>query len=514
MNIKVVRALLKARYTNEFKLNQLFNKTHRNIQAMMMPISLIIIIFAIAVPVALFTHEIAMIGLEQWIPILFWLVCHIVLLVFNAFIVYPNFFDFQDFGLLRSLPIKLSTIIFSRFLFWYLIEVIIVAIVIFPALVVAGYTTSQIPLALSWLVMLSLIAPAVTLAVSLVVCIIAVKISQLFKQSKTVYNSVNLVMILLIATAPVITTGQFMQLDLSDIFSGTNIIYLLIRLENITVPFTDATSVFSWVLISLVVVTLTLSYVVFDFNRLNVSLENRSIHEHKVQNKQRSMMSALIHKELKLFLNVSIYLLNTAFMIISVPIAVVVLFFLPVSTVDLILLGLKDYLPLLPIIMGGILSMTNTTSVSLSLEGKHINLLKSLPVSSEQIYKSKVYFNHMLFIPPTLFSCLMVIFILKLQLFDAVFLVVIPVLMVIFSGWLGMLFNSLFQKYLWDNETQVVKQSIAVLLNILTVIALSFAGAYAVMVWSSLGDWLFIGLIILLTCVAKILLYKQPIKSI
>lgn len=514
MSFNLLKTLLKVRFTNEFKLNQIVNKNHRNSHMIMMLISILILITTVIMSLTLFTSQLVQFGLGQWIPLIYWLMCHILLLIFNAFIIYPNFFDFQDFDLLRSLPIRLSTILVSRFLFWYLIEAVLVFTICIVPLLSFGYALSLVPFSLVWLLLLSSIAPAVTIALSLLACGLALKVSQHFKRSKTVYNLLNLSVILLIAVIPIITTIKLVQLDLSTMLSGANIIYLLIRLENITIPFTNLTSILSWLLISLVIVFGSLTYLIYDFNQLNVRLHNNSLDQVKSQKKQRTVMSALIHKELRLFLNVSVYLFNTAIIIITVPIAVSILFFLPENIVDLIRLGIQAYLPLLPIILAGTLALMNTTSVSLSLEGKHINSLSALPIGQDKIYQSKVYFNHILFIPPTLLSCMMLIIVLELGLMDSFFLILVPVLMVVFSGWVGMLFNSLFQNYLWDNETQVVKQSVPVLLSLLTLIAVSIVGGFMVISWEQVGLWLFIGLLIFLIFLSKSILYKQPIKSI
>ena len=44
---------------------------------------------------------------------------------------------------------------------------------------------------------------------------------------------------------------------------------------------------------------------------------------------------------------------------------------------------------ILPLILGALIMMTCTTSVSLSLEGKNLWILKSLPITKEEIYKGK-----------------------------------------------------------------------------------------------------------------------------
>ena len=59
---------------------------------------------------------------------------------------------------------------------------------------------------------------------------------------------------------------------------------------------------------------------------------------------------------------------------------------------------------ILPLILGALIMMTCTTSVSLSLEGKNLWILKSLPITKEEIYKGKMLFNLLLQIPTALIS--------------------------------------------------------------------------------------------------------------
>lgn len=105
--------------------------------------------------------------------------------------------------------------------------------------------------------------------------------------------------------------------------------------------------------------------------------------------------------------------------------------------------------------------MTCTTSVSLSLEGKNLWILKSLPITKEEIYKGKMLFNLLLQIPTALISSALLAVRFRVTGMTLITLFVYPVAAAFAGTVWGLFINLKLPVYNWTNETTVVKQSAA-----------------------------------------------------
>ena len=87
-----------------------------------------------------------------------------------------------------------------------------------------------------------------------------------------------------------------------------------------------------------------------------------------------------------------------------------------------------------PFAIAAAISMTCTTCVSLSLEGKNVWIIKSLPIAPKMIYDSKILMNLSLSIPASLISAVLLIIGLKLDVWSSLFIVITPITYSLFSA--------------------------------------------------------------------------------
>ncbi|XJS11098.1 hypothetical protein ACF3NG_02205 [Aerococcaceae bacterium WGS1372] len=513
MTIKQCFALMKVRLTNELKLNTIFNNNHRTNRSIAMFVGIILLYITILGQLGFYSYQLNQTGLGTWLPYLTFLLVHLSLLYFNAFMMYGEFFAFKDIDLLRSLPISLMGLIISRFTYLYLLESLALLLISPGILFTWGILSSRYSETVFWWLALGLFAPLLTIGISLIVSMVAIRFSQLLSQSKAAYNLINLLIIFFVSALPIIKTLQWTKVNWGELF-GPRIWLLLARFQTFQIPMSQRKSIVAWIGASILIIIVALVSFHRYFDQLTVSLINQPTQQRKAETKQRTQLQSMIIKEFRLFFSLPVYFMNTAFMMISLPIGLIALILLPEYLRQIVISGLRDYMAYLAIILAGLVSITNTTAVSLSLEGKHINWLLSLPISPSMIYRSKVYFNLILFIPPTLLSSLLTIYILKLEGTDLVFTLLIPLTMVIFSSWLGILLNSYFQNFLWDNEAQVVKQSVAVIVNLLVIFGVCTLAWVMVSALDDWGSWLLVVSLATATYGIKQLVYQQAIQSI
>ena len=207
-----------------------------------------------------------------------------------------------------------------------------------------------------------------------------------------------------------------------------------------------------------------------------------------------SVSRAILHKEWRHFLGSPVYLTNLGLgVIMTFALAAAGVLFrgklMPVLE-NLTLQGLDvgAYLPLIIcVILGFLISMMFISAPSVSLEGKSLWILKSMPVSSRKILDAKLRFHILLTTPVTVLAGLALALTYGCDGVGTVLCVLVPGLLTLLSGVLGMVCGLKWAKLDWINEAYPCKQSMAAFLTMFgmmglcIVMAVGFALASAVM---------------------------------
>ncbi|NLF80541.1 MAG: hypothetical protein GX572_05045 [Clostridia bacterium] len=183
--------------------------------------------------------------------------------------------------------------------------------------------------------------------------------------------------------------------------------------------------------------------------------------------RRRGRVAALISKELRRYFGSTIYLLNTGFGLIMATVFTIALLIGGNRWFgDILVLGQSS--GLLPFVLLFIYSFCAGTcyiaACSISLEGRHIDLLKAQPLPVMEIFAAKILTNIIVTLPLTFVCSLAAALYLRLAFIDALIVVLIPSLVCLMSASIGLAINLALPRLDWDNETQVVKQSMASLL--------------------------------------------------
>ena len=117
--------------------------------------------------------------------------------------------------------------------------------------------------------------------------------------------------------------------------------------------------------------------------------------------------------------------------------------------------------PFIIMVIAFTMLMSNTAGSSISLEGKNLWILKTLPVDIKKVLKSKVLFNILVILPISIISLVIVFFTFNLTLTELLIGILFEILISIFVGEFGIIINLKYPKINYINETQVVKQSLS-----------------------------------------------------
>ncbi|MBQ9891180.1 MAG: hypothetical protein IJM39_07200 [Firmicutes bacterium] len=211
-------------------------------------------------------------------------------------------------------------------------------------------------------------------------------------------------------------------------------------------------------------------------SRSFIRISTRTEKQHMVQYREKRARqsgegAALLRKEFKRFTGSAVYMLNCGLGTLLMPIAAIVILVNMKDIRNLLemakangLEGLLAYVPLIAAAMVCFISTMNDLSApSISLEAKNLWLLKSLPVSTDSIFRAKKNLNNVCTIIPALILLAVAAFVLKMNIVDAAAAAVLVVLFIMFCSAAGLAVNLKMPNLNWTNETVAVKQSGSVL---------------------------------------------------
>jgi ABC-2 type transport system permease protein len=382
-------------------------------------------------------------------------------------------FDFKDFDFVMSLPFKFITVVISRLLLLYLINLPTVLIIMWPAGVAYCMLTGWDSISFFMNVVGALLIPFIPITCAAAVGTIIAFIAQGFRKSKVIN-------IILMFTALI----GFMAASFSMNSAG-NRSALTAAVGNISSIYPPAVFfekgiweknlVYLLLFIFVSVGSLLLFLLVFTkyFLRLNSLLlkkaPSRGYKTGKI--KGGTPFQALFIKELKRYFASVNYVLNTGFGPVLLTVMCIVQLFLKPAQLDG-LLGMEgsiDYLKhFIPQFIGFCIAMTCISASSLSLEGKNLWLIKSLPVTAKTIFRSKIALNLVMTIPFCIIDGILLAIGLKLDLSEVLSLLILPIAISFYTSVSGLYFNLLLPKLDWSTEIAVIKQSIAVMVTMFT----------------------------------------------
>ena len=186
--------------------------------------------------------------------------------------------------------------------------------------------------------------------------------------------------------------------------------------------------------------------------------------------KKGSLLGSLVGKEFKRYFLTPIYVLNTIIGPIFIVIATVAICILGVSGLENMMqmpLPTEFAFGMLTVMFVMFTSLTMISASAISLEGKHLWVLKSLPICAKTLLFAKALPNLLLTAPILLVCSAAISIVLKFQFVQGLLFVLIPIIMSVIVSFGGLLINLKFPRLDWVDETSAVKQSMSVLLAML-----------------------------------------------
>ena len=518
-------SLLKAILTQDMNLFKYKTKSNSSkLKKLILPIILFIIIsFSIGSLLFSFFEELAKYHLSYVMLSLILFFLAIFTLIEGVFKSQSILFDCKDNELLFSLPIKRRTIIFIRIIKLLIFEYLLNFMFLLPTYVIYIYFEhpgiSFYFLSILMIILLPIIPTIIACFIGYIIKLVASKMK--FKRLIQVILTTSFVLVYLYFS---MNMDSFMESIVKNATSINDIINKIYYPVGIYISLIDKFDILKFIILLLINVIPFLLFILIgqlfyfkiisDSNNKKVKKRNKEIII-----KQKSSLMALTKKELKRYTSSAVFMFNTSFGLIIGLIFTIVLCLKGKSMIVKMLsnYGVSDNVGLNILFYGILLFTLCSTSISsssISLEGRTINITKSLPIDYKDIFKSKILMCFIIEVPFALVSSLLFIIFHKVSIIFILELFLLIFMIIIFNSTVGLLINLKYPKLNCNNDTEVVKQSMSSLIStligfvsfIITIVLIVICNNY-------FNLFIIVGVHLFLLFIVNIILYSLLMKK-
>lgn len=483
--MKKVFSLLKACMTSDMNLFKLKSKKNKKSNNLLVAVLLMLVfMFSIFSNVNNLFQKVAEYHLQSLLLVLFSFMTSLMVIIEGVYKTGPLIFNCRDDQLLLSLPIDRKLVLFVRIFKFYVFELIFNSLFMIP--IMADYVlwadNVNSTFYLTSVIML-FIMPIIPIIISCIIGLITSSLSSKFKFKNLTQILLSMIFLLGIL---------FVTMNLESIFeyfvmNSNSLSDILKKIYYPAAVYLDLINDFNlfelikFILINILIYILGILILNKYYFKINSGLKrvvsNKKVNVEDLNIKQNSKNNSLIKKELNIFFKTPVFIVNAGFslvlfIVMSIMLCIKFDGFMNtlVSTKDFVFL--KDLLvsnvPLIILLLVIMASfMTSITSSLISLEGKNISLLKSLPLKTKDILLSKIKACLILTTPVLFIGDIIMIIRFKIGIIPSIFILILSVLLPLTSHFIGILINLKYPKLDFENSAEVVKQSMSSFISVM-----------------------------------------------
>ena len=394
----------------------------------------------------------------------------------SIFTIKTQIYDSKDNELLLSLPIEPKYIFISRLLFLFIVNYLLEAMVMLPAMVVYGILIGYNVMGFIYSVVIFLAIPFLTLSVSsLIAWIISILATKI--KNKTLVTTALFVVVFgaYMYFTSMLGSGVNPEEGTSIDMSGFRDAFL-IGWGAKAMTYGDTVSFLLFVVSC--IIPAIIAFLILNRSFVKIITANRGTVKIKYKEKAEKaegVFKTFVKKEMKRFVSSTSYMINAGMGIIMTVVFTVMIC---VTGNEMLLefaeLEIESFIPA---VCFGLLalgsSMVLISTPSISLEDRHLWIAQSLPVRGGHVLLSKVCSHIIITTPPLVICSIALSIVFKLSILDFAAHLFAIVTVTAFFAYFGMLLGLLFPKFDWQNENVAVKQGFAI-----------FGAMFGGMVWA------------------------------
>ncbi|MBQ6494630.1 MAG: hypothetical protein IJI49_01360 [Bacilli bacterium] len=444
----------------------------------------------------------------------------------------PLIFNCKDDDLLLSLPIKRKTILFIRILKFYIFELLYNSLFLLPIMIAYIRWAENITWTyfLTSIIML-LFLPIIPIILSCILGAITSSLTSRFKYKNAA--QIILSMILLVGILLISFNSENIMNYLIKHANGIN--DLIIKIYYPAGIYAKLITNFNikelllFIIINIVILTLSIYILSKFYFKINSRLKKITTSKKtKINNliiKQRSKTYSLIKKELNTFFKTPVFIINSGFALVLFILTAIIITYkfdsiIPILTSKEGGLGLSKELLnnnisiLILVLISLTAYMTSITNSVISLEGKNINILKSLPIKIKTILMSKIYSCLIITTPVLLIGNIILFIKFKINILESLLLIVLSILIPLVSHFIGIIVNLKYPKLDAENSAEVVKQSTSSFISVMIGMILALLSIVIITkIIGKINSSIFLIIVTIIYIIINTILYLYLIKK-
>lgn len=443
----------------------------------------------------------------------------------SVFLIFTNIlkisgilYNNRDYELLMGLPIKRNTIIISKVVELYIMNIVYTLLLMIPATIAyVKYVNVNVIFYILDIFTILLI-PLIPLVIS---CILGTLLTSVFSKMKhknwgQLILTIILIFGIMIINEKLTTISQIDMANMAaSLMKSLNNYYPLVGIYMDIMTYYNLLSLLIFTGLPFAIFYLFLIILSGNYEKINSKLNSTSIHNKFIlkRYKKNSPLKALYKKEISRYFASPNYVINTCFGAIFSVIAIVLFMIVGGDKLDTLIdvPGFSDlFTKTTPLLLGAFAVMNCTTYCSISLEGKNLWIVKSIPAEPLTIFMSKILVNLTIIVPVIVVDSILLSIYLKLKLLTCLFMIITPIAYAIFISIFGIVINMKFPTFDWKNEVYLVKQSVP------SFIAIMVGMAFAIIPLTinyHFSDNLYITLITSIMLILDIIIYQYMKKN-
>ena len=414
----------------------------------------------------MFCQMLAEENLEYISILMFYLAAVLVMFMMTTYKARGALFGAKDTQFLLSLPIPNSSILTMRILNMMFFNYLIGSLLMIPPTFAYSWFGNDV----NWLLLIVglIFIPFIpTMLACCVGSIIGLTISK--SKHKSIIEAIMSFVFIFLIFGVAVNFGDI----LTNIFEMSEDVLIVFKQVYFPIVWlfkaVTESNIVSMILFAIINLVCLALFVVF-FNKAFVTI-NQNMAE-KFRNaqfelklaKQYSQTISLLIKELKLYTQSSIHMLNTCFGSVSVLIFALSTFFYDKSSIlnafsqFNIVISPEEFVMG---ICGTMIALSCTTPASISMEGKSLWCLRSMPIKEMTIFNSKMLVDLCFIMPANIISAIIIGINFDVNLKSMFLIVLFMILVGASMTHFGLILNLLFPKLKFKTDVEVVKQSMA-----------------------------------------------------
>lgn len=476
-----IKVLTKIQLCNFFGINEALKskdaKSRNKIYTTV--IAFIILAIMLCTQVGGSTYALITFGMESVIPSMVGSTVSGMALLLSIFRAGPTLFSKKAYEMTVCLPVKIISIVISRFMNLYIYNLIFSTVIIGSSVSVSAFCGNQSLIFYPTMILGIFIIPLLPILLATVIGTVgyyfASKVSK--KNLVNMLWQVGIIAIVIYFTSS--TPGSITE-DIAGQLSQQMIeserFYPLLKLFSRGVN----GNILYFLLFAAISIGLTLGVLILIskfYKKICVGITSTVAKRNFKMSKQKSrgVLKTLYLRETKRYFSSSTYVMNTIIGFILAALAGIALAFLGIESLcEEIGIPYWILTRILPLVLGTLCNTMPITAASISIEGRNFWLIKSLPITMKNVANAKILLNLTFAIPACLIGSTGLYFALGGNIIDVIFIYLIPLVIVLFGSVTGLYMNILNPVLDWDSEVVPVKQSKASMMTMFSLILSEF----------------------------------------